>query len=85
MRLTVRFRQVYEERGKLFLVTQLCRGGELYGRIAQDRLTEEQAALAMASVVAAVAYCHRNCITHGDIKPENFVFTTRVKQPPLLS
>ena len=24
-----------------------------------------------------MAYCHRNCITHGDIKPENFVFTAR--------
>lgn len=53
--------QVYEDASKVYLVTELLRGGELLDRIlAQKRLSEREAADVMAVLVDTVAYLHRN-------------------------
>jgi hypothetical protein len=34
----------------------------------------------MRGIVGAITYCHRHHIVHGDLKPENFVFTDKGQQ-----
>jgi len=49
----------------------------LHARIGQKNLKEGQVAHYMTDVISAVSYCHAHNVIHGDLKPENFVFTSR--------
>lgn len=51
----VRAIETYEHRKQLFVVMELCSGGDLYSR---DPYTEEQAARITASILSAIAYMH---------------------------
>lgn len=66
--------EVYETESTIYLVTELCEGGELFFHITKKSfLTEEEAAIIMRQIFSAVAYCHENKICHRDLKPENFL------------
>jgi len=58
-------------RHQLFIVMELCDGGDLYSR---DPYTEEDAARIVGSIVNAVSYMHRRNIVHRDLKYENILF-----------
>ena len=59
------------------MVTELCRGGELFDEIQKRRgFSEKDAAEIMAQVLRAVIYCHANDICHRDLKPENILIET---------
>lgn len=62
--------ETYEYQGLLFMVMELCSGGDLYSR---DPYTEEEAARIIYSLLSAVAYLHSNDIIHRDLKYENIV------------
>lgn len=52
---------MYEDATKVYLVTELLRGGELLDKIlAHKRLSEREAADVMAVLVDTVAYLHRH-------------------------
>ena len=80
----VRLVDVFEDREYVHLVTDLCRGGELFDRIvdksSEDNGTpcfaEGSAARITSQVLAALSYMHENGIAHRDIKPENILFET---------
>jgi calcium-dependent protein kinase len=71
---------VYEAPDRLFLISELCEGGELYSQII-DRanedesrpFTEREAAIIMKQVLTAVGMLHDNLIVHRDVKPENLL------------
>ena len=52
---------------------ELCSGGDLYAR---DPYNEEDAARIVHSVLNAVAYMHRQGISHRDLKYENVIFAS---------
>ena len=51
----VRAIETFEYRQQLFVVMELCSGGDLYAR---DPYTEEQAARIVTSVLSAISYMH---------------------------
>jgi len=69
--------------GNIYLIFELCEGGDLFGRILHhyERLhqpmTEGHVAYMMSQILSAVAYLHDAGIVHRDMKPENIMFTDR--------
>ncbi|CAE8591961.1 unnamed protein product, partial [Polarella glacialis] len=73
----VRFQESFEDRRCLYIVLELCEGGELFDRIVQaGHLTEGHAASVVRDMLLAINYLHLNHIMHRDLKPENFLLST---------
>ena len=64
--------EVFEDEKKYYLVTELCKGGELFDEIIQKvQYSEKEAATIIQQVLRAVSYCHQIGVVHRDLKPEN--------------
>ncbi|TFY69360.1 hypothetical protein EVJ58_g468 [Rhodofomes roseus] len=67
--------QLYEviaTESNIWLVTELCSGGELFDFLAEKgRLNEEEARVIFGQLCLAVAYVHSKGIVHRDLKLEN--------------
>ncbi|KAJ4840374.1 Calcium-dependent protein kinase 24 [Turnera subulata] len=71
----VSFKEAYEDRDAVYLVMELCEGGELFDRIvAKGHYTERQAARVTKTILEIVKVCHDHGVIHRDLKPENFLF-----------
>lgn len=69
--------EVLEDSDTVFLLMELCAGGELFDRIDEEgHLSEASARTFAQQMLSALAYCHANGVVHGDIKPENFLLET---------
>lgn len=69
--------EVYEDASSLYLVLELCQGGELLDRIEENLIDEYTATKIISQVTQGLAYCHAMNVVHRDIKPENILFTHR--------
>merc|ERR1719181_1311776 len=68
----------FEDHRNIYLILELCTGGELFDRIIDSgHFTEVQAAIVMQNMFRAIFYMHENHICHRHLKPENFLFTTK--------
>lgn len=68
----------FEDHKNIYLVMELCTGGELFDRIIEaGHFTEVQAAILMQQIVRAIYYMHESHVCHRDLKPENFLFMTK--------
>jgi len=65
--------ETYEFRNRIYLVLELCSGGDLYSR---DPYNECQAKHVVRSILNACAFMNRNKITHRDLKYENVMFAS---------
>ncbi|KAK4048933.1 Calcium/calmodulin-dependent protein kinase type I [Microbotryomycetes sp. JL201] len=75
----------FETANNLYLVTDLCLGGELFDRIcAKQYFREHDAAKLIETTTSAVAYLHDNGIVHRDLKPENLLFRSKEDDSDLL-
>jgi len=63
--------ETYAYQGHLYMVMELCSGGDLYSR---DPYTEDQASRVIGNILSAIAYMHENNIIHRDLKYENVLF-----------
>jgi serine/threonine protein kinase len=72
----IKCHRVYEEVNKVFLIFDLCTGGELYERIVQERFSEREASVLIRKLTSATGELHRLGILHLDIKPENIIFAS---------
>jgi serine/threonine protein kinase len=52
-------------RRQLFVVMELCSGGDLYQR---DPYTEVEAARIIGNILSAIAFMHSKNVTHRDLK-----------------
>lgn len=73
----VRVIEYYEDTQQMYIITELCQGGELFDRIIQQqRFSEKKAKETMFSLLSAISYCHSLGIVHRDLKPENMLYET---------
>lgn len=81
----VQFYDAYEDDDNVYVVMELCKGGELLDRILSrgGKYSEEDAKTVMVQILSVVAYCHLQGVVHRDLKPENFLFTTKEENSPL--
>lgn len=63
--------ETFEHRKRLFMVMELCDGGDLYSR---DPYSEDEAARITHDILSAVAYMHAHNVIHRDLKYENIMF-----------
>ncbi|XP_026189817.1 calcium-dependent protein kinase 2 [Cyclospora cayetanensis] len=75
--------ETFEDHKNVYLVMELCRGGELFDRIIeQGYFSEAHACYIMRCILAALFYLHKHGIVHRDLKPENFMFLDKGKDAP---
>ena len=82
----IRLFETFEDNRNIYLVMELCSGGELFDRIIElGHLTEHQAAILMQQILRAIHYMHQSKVMHRDLKPENFLFLTKesIEKSPL--
>ncbi|URD94127.1 CDPK-related protein kinase [Musa troglodytarum] len=82
----VKFYDACEDALNVYIVMELCEGGELLDRILRrgGRYTEEDAKEIVVQILSVVAFCHLQGVVHRDLKPEqNFLFTTKDRNAPM--
>lgn len=73
----IEFHDVFIDDKNLYVVMELCEGGEVLDRISQGgRFSEREVAIFMKQVFQAVQYMHSMGVCHRDLKLENFLFKT---------
>eukprot|EP00929_Paragymnodinium_shiwhaense_P058567 TRINITY_DN2932_c0_g2_i1.p1 TRINITY_DN2932_c0_g2~~TRINITY_DN2932_c0_g2_i1.p1 ORF type:complete len:525 (+),score=165.30 TRINITY_DN2932_c0_g2_i1:97-1575(+) len=74
----IRLFETFADHRNIYLVMELCTGGELFDRIIDvGHFKESQAAVIMQQIVRAIYYMHENHVCHRDLKPENFLFNSK--------
>eukprot|EP00403_Amphidinium_massartii_P038403 CAMPEP_0178438870 /NCGR_PEP_ID=MMETSP0689_2-20121128/35832_1 /TAXON_ID=160604 /ORGANISM="Amphidinium massartii, Strain CS-259" /LENGTH=862 /DNA_ID=CAMNT_0020061319 /DNA_START=94 /DNA_END=2678 /DNA_ORIENTATION=- len=92
----MRFFESYGEgcgqNGNVYLMVELCKGGDLFSRILhhyqhiKKPMTEAQVGFYIAQILSALHYCHTrspSAIIHRDLKPENVLFLDQTAKSPL--
>ncbi|CAI5469042.1 unnamed protein product [Closterium sp. Yama58-4] len=80
----INLKGAYEDNSAVYLVMELCTGGELFDHIiARGHYSERAAAEVVRVIVSVVRYCHANYVIHRDLKPENFLVSSEEEGAPL--
>ena len=66
--------EFYEDKANFYIVSELCKGGELFDKITEKGCFKEaEACPIMLQLVSAICYSHSNKVVHRDLKPENIM------------
>ena len=84
----VEIRDVFQDQHHVFIVTELCEGGELFDAIIAKTQTKEghyserDAAGLIKQILDALAYCHaqKPSVVHRDLKPENLFISPKLER-----
>ncbi|KAE8010617.1 hypothetical protein FH972_006974 [Carpinus fangiana] len=82
----VQFHNAFEDDSYVYIVMELCEGGELLDRILakkDSRYSEKDAAVVVRQMLKVAAKCHLHGLVHRDMKPENFLFKSTREDSPL--
>lgn len=68
---------IIENESYLYIMTELCKGGDLYSYLNQRsfKIPEEKAAKLIYKLTKSVSFLHALGIIHRDLKPENILMT----------
>lgn len=70
--------ETYQQGRFMFLVMELCTGGEVFERIEDEAVIDEDTARDIVwQVASALNYAHANGIAHRDLKAENICFVNK--------
>lgn len=69
-----RVHEVFCDLNKIYVVTELCTGGELFDVI-QERssFSEQEIVSIMDQILRGISYCHARGLIHRDLKPEHIL------------
>ena len=76
----IRIIETFRTANKLYIVMELCTGGELFDKLYDQpntRFTEPVARQLMLKMCTSLNYLHAAGIAHRDLKLENFIFTNK--------
>lgn len=74
----IKLYDIFHEPAKIYLVTEIMSGGELFDRIVQKEYYTEQEARDVCRILfGALKYCHDRRVAHRDLKPENLLLQSR--------
>lgn len=80
----IKLYETFEDTRNVYLVMEICEGGELFDRIIEKgQFSEAEARHIFTQIMHALNYCHKNKICHRDLKPENFLLLTKADDSPL--
>lgn len=84
----VKIYETFEDLRYLYIILELCEGGDLLTRIlGMKEFSEKTAAQLLKEILSAVYYMHESQFIHRDLKPDNFLFSYKpvenCMQPPL--
>lgn len=70
----IKINEFFEDEKRYYIVTEICKGGELFDEIVErGHFTEKDAAKLMKQILSCINFCHINKIVHRDLKPENIL------------
>jgi calcium-dependent protein kinase len=75
----VRLEEVYESESELYLIQEICLGGDLFDRLECQsgfHYTEAKCAKLVKQMLSSLRYLHSKHIIHRDLKLENFLFSS---------
>lgn len=76
----VKIFEFYNSNDNYYLITELCKEGELFNLIKDfGAMDEHNSAYIMYQILSAVHYCHSISIIHRDLKPENLLIEKKEK------
>jgi len=70
----VKLHEVFNHRKQIYLILELCDGGDLYTRLPY---TEKDSAYIVGKLLSAIKYMHDHLIVHRDLKFENIMFENK--------
>ena len=71
----IKLYEVFEDSNYIYLVMELCSGGELFEKIIEkQKFSEAEAAEIMFCIMHAICHLHSEGISHRDLKPENILY-----------
>ncbi|KAJ3976258.1 serine/threonine protein kinase, negative regulator of sexual conjugation and meiosis [Lentinula raphanica] len=79
----VSFHNVFYEHTFVYVILDLCSGGDLFGAITERKVFCQNTELiksVFVQLLDAVHHCHENGIYHRDLKPENILFSKDGRQ-----
>lgn len=69
----VQLKEVMATKGKIFVVMEYVKGGELFAKVAKGKLSEDLARKYFQQLIGAIDFCHSRGVSHRDLKPENLL------------
>uniref|UniRef100_A0A6U6K7F4 Calmodulin n=1 Tax=Odontella aurita TaxID=265563 RepID=A0A6U6K7F4_9STRA len=64
--------EVYKVKRKMWIITELCSGGDLTSRM--EGMTEADVVIILEQILRAISYMHKRNVCHRDIKLENIMY-----------
>jgi len=73
----IKFYCGYETKKKLYIMMELCTGGELLAKVLSTKgITEKQCIIYSSQMLEVLKFVHARGILHCDLKPENVIFVS---------
>lgn len=69
----LRFLEAFEDQKHIYVVTELCLGGDLRAYLSRVVGNIDFAVGVARDVISALAYCHSKLVCHRDLKPDNIL------------
>jgi len=81
----ITLRDVFDNGDKVYVVTELMKGGELLDKILRQKLfSEKEASAVLQTIARTVHHLHTSGVVHRDLKPSNILYADSSGSPQTL-